>query len=1210
MINFQVISGGNNREAAGRAADYPEEKREKHTARDGSEYQTGYFSENGGAPSQWLGAGAQAQGLDGRVAREDLIDGYLGRAKDASGKVVQETGARGGKKETDDRRYAMDLALSAPKTVSLLALIGGDERLLQAHNLANSVAMAWAEKNMVFARIGKGGESSEFTGNATIASYMHETARTVGGIADPQLHTHNLLMNLTQRADGTWVGARLDFGKNNEKFKVLDSIYKAELARLVRAAGYEIEFTKDGFEIKGISREQIEAFSARKKQIDDALEEHGLTRDTASAQQRDNANLATRGKKSQLSDIDQKYEWRERAREEGLDLQSMQEKSRETAEKQQAQSPDQDRQPITGADAVKSAIHHLSERDTLFTETSLLDESLKAGLGEVSYADVQKAISERAGGLVAAGKVDRGEGKTEPLFTTKASIFREAEILHRARDGQGKAEAIIPALANADGLQNQSVTPDVSFTKEEIEDGKQRYRDAASSGTIDGEIGGAQEIEPLTQHRMRNLSERSLDADTQRENSGVLPGNEGTDGRGSDDLRRTNDDPRIAQVISDFEQKKGFTLGDGQKAAVALALTSTDQHIGIVGAAGAGKTTSMELIVEQYKAAGYEVIGVAPSAAAAHELKSAGCDDTRTLASALMMRQKEEDVGKKKIYIMDESGMVSAKDMDAFLKKADSEGARTILVGDPLQLSAVEAGSPYAQMLETDSIAYARIDEIQRQKDPQLRELAQAFARGDAATGVELAKPYMRQVQATDADYAEAALKKDEAQATGAGSDAKATEKMMQFAEAHDYKGSDSFEDVRKFLDEKAYYVGLGAGAAEQQGPKAPSEVRKIALARAAAEAYLALSPEERQQTLMLAATNDTRRLINEKVRDGMKAEGSLGADGMTISALDKLDITRERATRAAHYTAKDPGDAVIVQFNRELKDPDGNIIAEKGSQWRVVDNTGGKLSLQDFKNPEKTIQIDPAKARLNAYVERKMELATGDQVMFRQNDKERGVLNGTEGKVVGIDKEAGVVFIKTDQGMIAIDANKAESLDYAYARTVHSSQGATVDRTILVGEASRQAMAELAYVGCSREKLALMIITDDIDRLMKAWSKFAEQHFAMDAARAKPPESYEELQKARAEADREAGKSGDFAQKRAEQQEQRAQAAPGASASFTAEQAATPDFFEQQFAAEKEKKEQEQPSAGGDGGLEKDEEEPKMHEREREREREYELTR
>ena len=1136
MVNFQVISGGNNEAAAGQAADYPEEKREKHQARDGSEYETGYFSENGGAPSQWIGSGAVAQGLEGRVSREDLIDGYLGRAKDSSGKVIAETGMRGGKKETDERRYAMDLTLSAPKSVSIAALAGGDDRLLAAHDHAVAAAMEYAEKHMVYARIGKGGADSEFTGSMTAASYRHETARTVGGIADPQLHSHTLIMNLTQRADGTWASARLDFGKNNEKFKVLDSIYKAELAKSVKEAGYAIEHTSDGFEIRGISREQVEAFSGRKNQIDSALGEHGLTRETATARQRDGANLATRGKKSQLSDIDQKYEWRERAREEGLDLPGLQEKARESAEKQQAQPSDQNRQPITGEDAVKSALQHLSERDTLFTETALMDESLKAGLGEVSYQDVQKAISERAGGLVSAGEVDRGEGKTEPLFTTKAAIFREAEILHRAKDGQGKAEALIPTVANVDGQEIQKVVPDVSFTEQELQNGKQRYRDAASSTGIDDQERGPEKIEPLSQHRMRGLHERSLDADQIGENPDLLPPDAGAGGSGNRDLRRATDDPRISGVISDFEQRKGFKLGDGQKAAVALALTTEDQHVGIVGAAGAGKTTAMELIVEQYRAAGYEVIGVAPSAAAAKELESAGCNDTRTLASALLMKQEQKEGEKtpKRLYIMDESGMVSSRDMDAFLKKADSEGARTFLVGDPLQLASVESGSPFAQMLETDSIQYTRIDEVQRQKDPQLREIAQAFARGDAAQGVDLAKPYMTQVQPQAADW-EAAKMKQAEQPKKKEKFVQATEKMMDLAKDKGYEGSENFSDVRKFLDEKAYFVGINDAGDAGKGPLAPKEVRQEALSRAAAEAYLALSPEEREKTLLLAGTNDTRQAINQKIREGLKTEGSLGTADVQITALDKLDLTREAATRAEKYEPKNSDNQVIVKINREIKGKDGQVEAVRGSQWSVKDSRDGKLTLESFDAQKREIIVDPAKVKLTAYESRKMELAAGDQVMFRENDKNRNVMNGQQAKIVGVDRETGNIIAETRAGeQITLNPARAESLDYSYARTVHSSQGATVERAIVVGEAGRVATAEAAYVACSREKTGLQIITDDAEKLGKSWSKFADKQSAMDASKTKSPETYAELQKSRTEADHTLGQTGDFAKKRA----------------------------------------------------------------------------
>jgi conjugative relaxase-like TrwC/TraI family protein len=456
--------------------------------------------------------------------------------------VVQETGSRGGKKETDERRYAMDLTLSAPKSVSIAALVGGDERLMQAHDRANAAAMAWAEENMVFARIGKSGADSEFTGNAAIASYTHETARTVGGLADSQLHSHNLVMNMTQKKDGTWASARLDFGKNNEKFKVLDSIYKAELAKAVREAGYEIEHTQDGFEIAGISRDQIESFSGRKNQIDEALKEHGLSRETASAQQRDNANTVTRGGKSQLSDVEQRYEWRERAREQGIDLQSLREQSQERQASATAQ------QRITGEDAVKSALHHLSERDSTFSETALLDEALKAGLGDVTHDEIRKAIDDRVGGLVAAGEVDRGEGKKEAQFTTKAAVFREAEILQRATDGQGKAEALI-----AIDQEIKEVVSDVSFTSEEIENGKRSSNDRSSVSSLE-------ETGALSEKRMRNLSQRGLDADQVRENSDVLPGHAGAGGSGNQHLRRAVDDERVSKIISDFEKKKGFMV--------------------------------------------------------------------------------------------------------------------------------------------------------------------------------------------------------------------------------------------------------------------------------------------------------------------------------------------------------------------------------------------------------------------------------------------------------------------------------------------------------------------------------------------------------------------------------------------------------------------------------------------------------------------------
>ncbi|WP_278667005.1 MobF family relaxase [Acidithiobacillus ferriphilus] len=1148
----------------GSVTKYVQEEKELHQSRSGEQYTTGYYSENDRAPSLWMGKGAALQGLSGEVKASDLERALSGIT--TSGEDISKRGGH-----DKERRMGSDWTFSAPKAASIIGI--EDERVKQwMMESVQETIDEYFEPEMVYARVGKGGAVSEFTGNVMFAAHLHEAARAADGTIDPQIHVHGVTPSMIQRADGQWVAARYDYGENNQKVYTLGDIQVAKLMKKMQEkGGYDLEARlekdKDGrehlsFGAKGISREVEETFSGRKKQINEHLKSLGIDPKTATRAQKDAAAINTRAAKDKNVDaVDLKYQQRQRARDAGVDLGQMRADADKRVE-QRIDAPEADLQKITGADVVKSAIQHLSERNTIFTRTDILNESVKMGAGHgVDFKDIQKALDERAGGLVRVEDRDRDEtGKLEQQFTTKSEIYREAEILHRAKDGQGKADAIIPTLGIADGLQNQQVVPDVSFTQEEIENGRR-----SGSTAVNSEVGGFEEIEPLTQHRMRNLSERGLDADQIRKNPDLLPPDAGAGGSGTDNLRRPNDDPRVARIIKDFEKRKGFTLGDGQKAAVALALTTQDQHIGIVGAAGAGKTTAMEVIVEQYKAAGYEVVGVAPSAAAAKELESAGCDDTRTLASALLMKQeqKEGETPPKRLYIMDESGMVSAKDMDSFLRKADAEGARSILVGDPLQLAAVEAGSPYAQMLETGSIQHVKIDEIQRQKDPQLREIAQAFARGDAAQGVELARPYMTQVQATDADYKEAAVEKEKEQKSS-GTDAQATEKMMKFAEDHGYKGSNSFEDVRRFLDEKAYRIGLddAPGNAAQNPVKTPAEVRRIALARAASEAYLALSPAEREQTLLLAGTNDTRQAINEKIRDGLKAEGALSGSSVQITALDKLDLTREAATRAEKYEPKDPKNSVIVKINQEIKGKDGQIEATRGSQWRVTDNRNGKLTLESFDGQKREIVVDPAKVKLSAYESRKMDLVQGDRVMFRENNKERNVMNGQQAKIIGVDKETGNIIAETRTGeRITLNPTRAEAVDYSYARTVHSSQGATVERAIVVGEASKVSTAEAAYVACSREKTGLQIITDDMEKLGKSWSKFADKQSALDASKTKSPQTYAELQKSRAEADHSLGRTGDFAKKRAAAQ---------AAGPTLGDTAAIPDALDPDFGSDK----------------------------------------
>ena len=876
-------------------AQYMQSKHEEHLTRSGEVKAAGYYSMSGGAPSEWFGKGAEAQGLVGAVAAEDMVRALSGQVKHTG----EDISTRGGQ-TAETRRMGEELTIAAPKSVSIMAV--EDSRIIQAHQVAVRAAMKYVEQEMVHARLGKGGgKGNDFSGNLTAGLYTHEDARdSATERVAPHLHTHAIISNMTQRADGKWVGMKLDWGHNNEKKMTADSVYKAELAREVKALGYQIEKGKGtDFEIAGITREQIDYFSPRSEDI---KKEIGGDRGEVSAKERQAAQNKTKGNKSTLSQIDQRYAWRREFREQNMDLHAIHDRAlrRESAGIPVSQ--------ITAEDAVKSAVRHLSERDSVFSEQSLKSEALSAGLGDVSPEDVDAAIESRAAGLVYAGQA---EGLKDRQFTTKTAIFTEAEILYRGKEGRGKAEALYPVQE----VETQEPLDVIQLNEKELQDGKRKY-------AHDNAVHNTEAVGTLSANGLRELSQCSLDANQTGEDSSVLHGDEGLDRSGNPDLRRPGDDPRMNAIISTQEEKQGFKFSDGQKAAVELALTSQDRHLGVVGSSGAGKTTSMKVIVKEYQQAGYTVIGVAPTSKAKRELESAHCNETITLADALLRKPSLDESGQptqKILYVMDEAGMVSSKDFDRFYKRADIENARTLVVGDPYQIESVEAGTPFAQLLETGSIDHVKIDEVQRQRAaPELLKIAQAFASGNAAKGVELAKPFMTQV--------------------------------------HVEKGQDKDE----------------------------------ALAKVAASRYLSMSPQERADTYFIADTNKKRQAINNHIRDGLTATGALGADAVKITALDKLDMTKEAATESKNYVSKDGTAQVVVEFHRAYADKDLGVAAEKGSQWLVTDTSGGKLTLQNRNDPAKKLQVNPVKITVAAFTSREMELRTGDQVYFRQNDKTR----------------------------------------------------------------------------------------------------------------------------------------------------------------------------------------------------------------------------
>ena len=278
-----------------------------------------YYLQSAGQspPSMWYGKGAAILGLSGVVQSEDLRAALEGNAEMFGRNLAETIGA--------DRQRAsgIDLTFSAPKSVSLMAYLGGDERLIAAHETAVLSTLEHLETTVKTRVRTNGTIEARTTGNIVAALFPHDVSRA----EDPDLHTHALLVNATQTDDEKWraISYRDWFVKNSDHTKYWGGVYRSFLATEVQKLGYEITLTKTEkgdvlFDLSAIPREVIELFSKRSADINRKLDEDGRTRDDTSARDKTRIARDTRATKGPLGRDELYAKWEAEAREFGLDL--------------------------------------------------------------------------------------------------------------------------------------------------------------------------------------------------------------------------------------------------------------------------------------------------------------------------------------------------------------------------------------------------------------------------------------------------------------------------------------------------------------------------------------------------------------------------------------------------------------------------------------------------------------------------------------------------------------------------------------------------------------------------------------------------------------------------------------------------------------------------------------------------------------------------
>src|SRR5579883_1401101 len=238
-----------------------------------------YWKQDGAVIGEWHGRLAERLGLSGRVSEEHfarLAEGQhpLTGEQLVRHRVVREYERNDGSKVAPvEHRAGWDATFSAPKSVSLTALVGGDDRVRDAHRHAVNVALNELEC-YTQARIG-GNNPAETTGRFIAATFEHDTARPVDGYAAPQLHTHTVIFNVTERENGQTRALQPQELFASQRYAT--SVYRSELAMRLQGLGYELERGKHGQpEIKGYTKEYLEASSPRREQIKDHLREMGI----------------------------------------------------------------------------------------------------------------------------------------------------------------------------------------------------------------------------------------------------------------------------------------------------------------------------------------------------------------------------------------------------------------------------------------------------------------------------------------------------------------------------------------------------------------------------------------------------------------------------------------------------------------------------------------------------------------------------------------------------------------------------------------------------------------------------------------------------------------------------------------------------------------------------------------------------------------------
>ncbi len=390
------------------------------------------------------------------------------------------------------------------------------------------------------------------------------------------------------------------------------------------------------------------------------------------------------------------------------------------------------------------------------------------------------------------------------------------------------------------------------------------------------------------------------------------------------------------------------TLTTGQKEALLFMTTCKDRVKAIQGAPGVGKSFMLNVAKNFYEEQGCKVVALAPSNKAVQNLKDrAGFEDASTIHSYLIKLQKEAgnwetgrdplDLGHsnlegltpglhKEIWIVDEASLIDNNTMNRLQEAAELKNAELPLIGDMNQLQPVGAGRPYTNMLKDNMIDYVEVNEILRQKEEWRIYHSGRLSASDKDDLVEQAKSIRNNAAVTFFKGAppEDSIEKQQNLSTYRVE----SFKTASGAEIEIHKDSSLKDAVKDAVNHNI------AASLNKLGTRIREIEDNAVRFQTTAEGYAKLPAGERNDTVIITATNKDRTAINDFVRGNLKVKGDLGK-GYDFKVTDILG--------KKHIREFAPGDKVIflkkdvINEHFISKDDVGEIKKIEGSKITVT---------------------------------------------------------------------------------------------------------------------------------------------------------------------------------------------------------------------------------------------------------------------------------